>query len=157
MNVMNIHASCVALGTMGVLILGESGAGKSDLVLRLIDEGAVLVADDRTDLYVAKGRLSARAPKSIAGLIEVRGLGLIAQPFRKSAILALTVRLGTSERLPKPAFYSPPEGLGAAQLVPLMIVKANAASASARIRLALKAFGRGLFAHDINPSQNNPK
>ena len=47
----NIHASCVAIGGKGVLLLGDSGAGKSDLALRLIDEGARLVADDRAELY----------------------------------------------------------------------------------------------------------
>jgi hypothetical protein len=145
----NIHAGCVALGSKGVLVLGESGAGKSDLLLRLMDEGGVLVSDDRTDLFVAKGRLSACAPKAIAGLIEVHGLGLIALPFRKSTVLALAVRLGVPERLPVPAFFSPPDGLGPALPVPLIILEAHAASAAARIRLALKAFGKGLFAQGL--------
>src|ERR1700760_1068946 len=102
----NIHASCVAIKGKGVLILGESGAGKSDLALRLIDEGAKLVADDRVELYAAQSALCARAPKSIAGLIEVRGLGVIALRCRKSIALALAVKLGTTaKRLPDPAFY----------------------------------------------------
>ena len=84
MRTVNIHASCVAIGTKGVLILGDSGAGKSDLALRLIDDGARLVADDRTELYVSRDALYAQAPKSIAGLIEVRGLGIVALPFRKT-------------------------------------------------------------------------
>lgn len=153
----NIHAGCVALGAKGVLILGESGAGKSDLMLRLMDEGAMLVADDRTDLCVAKGRLVASAPKTIAGLIEVRGLGLVSRPFRKSTVLALAVRLGVPERLPKPSFFGLPEGLPPAQPVPLIVLEAGAASAPARIRMALKAFGRGLLAQGFNPSSNNPK
>ena len=63
----NIHASCVALGNKGVLLLGDSGAGKSDLALRLIDGGAKLVTDDRTDLSVRNGKLFARAPVILAG------------------------------------------------------------------------------------------
>ncbi len=74
----NIHASCIAIGSRGVLLLGPSGAGKSDLALRLIEEGAKegvrLVADDRTILFAANGALHARAPASIRGLLEVRGL-----------------------------------------------------------------------------------
>ena len=54
----NIHAGCVMLGRKGVLLLGPSGAGKSELALRLIDDGARLVADDRTDLFVRRARCS---------------------------------------------------------------------------------------------------
>ena len=63
MKTVNIHARCVAIGGQGVLILGDSGAGKSDLALRLIDGGARLVADDRTELYVARGALCARGAR----------------------------------------------------------------------------------------------
>ncbi|HKD47237.1 MAG TPA: HPr kinase/phosphatase C-terminal domain-containing protein [Rhizomicrobium sp.] len=155
MKTINIHASCVAIGARGVLILGESGAGKSDLLLRLMDEGARLVADDRTELAVAKGRVVARAPKSIAGLMEVRGLGIISQPFAESVALGLAVRLGEATRLPEPTFYVPPEGLGPIKPVPLIVLDGRMASASARIRLALKAFSRGLFREDVN--RNNAK
>ena len=62
----NIHASCVAFGGKGVLLLGASGAGKSSLALRLVDDGARLVADDRCDLFPRGGKLHARAPASIA-------------------------------------------------------------------------------------------
>src|SRR3546814_8050780 len=54
--IVNIHASCVAAGNGGVLILGNSGQGKSDLALRLIDRGARLVADDRCDIWFERGR-----------------------------------------------------------------------------------------------------
>ncbi|HEX4369731.1 MAG TPA: HPr kinase/phosphatase C-terminal domain-containing protein [Rhizomicrobium sp.] len=154
----NIHASCALIGRHGVLILGESGQGKSDLLLRLMDEGGKLVADDRTELYAAKGRLCARAPKSIAGLIEVRGLGIVAQPFAKKAVLALAVRLGDSaERLPEPAFFQPPEGLGRTKAILLMVLDGTAASAPARLRLALKAVTKGLIREGFNPSGTNPK
>jgi len=157
MKTANIHASCAIIGRAGVLILGESGSGKSDLMLRLMDEGARLVGDDRLELYVAKGRLSARAPKSIAGLMEVRGIGIVARPFAKSAALALAVRLGESERMPTAAFYAPPEGLGKAKPVPLIVLDGAAASAPARVRLALKAFARGLVREGFNVDGSNPK
>ena len=153
----NIHASCVAIGAKGVLILGESGAGKSDLALRLMDDGARLVADDRSELYVIRGRLMARAPESIAGLIEVRGLGIVARPFRKNVSLALAVQIGIPARLPDPAFYLPPKGLGAVRAVPLIILDASTPSAPAKVRLALAAFAKGLIRNDFNPpaaSQN---
>lgn len=72
-----IHANCIALGENGILLRGPAGSGKSDLSLRLIARGARLVADDRTDLSVEDGRLFARCPQTIAGLIEIRGLGVI--------------------------------------------------------------------------------
>jgi len=145
------------IGRHGVLILGESGQGKSDLLLRLMDEGGKLVADDRAELYAAKGRLCARAPKSIAGLIEVRGLGIVAQPFAKNAVLALAVRLGTPERLPEPVFFEPPEGLGRTKAIPLMVLDGTAAAAPARLRLALKAVTKGLIREGFNPSGSKPK
>lgn len=146
---LNIHASCVAIGRAGVLLLGPSGAGKSDLALRLLDEGARLVADDRTDLFVKNRKLFARAPVSIAGLLEVRGLGIIARPYAKTVAIALAVQLGgKAARLPLPAFYAP---LKSAKPVPMMTLDAQAASAPARIRLALAAFSRGLFRESFNP------
>jgi HPr kinase/phosphorylase len=151
MKTVNIHATCLMVGGKGVLLLGPSGTGKSDLALRLIDEGARLVADDRVELYLARGRLQARAPKSIAGLMEVRGLGVVALPFAPSASLALAVRLGTAEkRLPDAASYTPP--LPSAPSLPLIALNARLPSAPAKIRLALTAFAKGLFRTDINPT-----
>jgi HPr kinase/phosphorylase len=153
MKTANIHASCVAIDTRGVLILGDSGAGKSDLAMRLIDGGAKLVSDDRTDLYIARGRLCARAPKSIAGLIEVRGLGIIAMPFVKNVPLALAIKLGAPpKRLPEAAFYAPPAALKTAKSLPFIILDGAMPGAPARIRLALAAFTKGLFREDFNPT-----
>jgi HPr kinase/phosphorylase len=153
MRTVNIHASCVAIGAKGVLILGESGAGKSDLALRLIDDGARLVADDRTELYLARGGLYARAPKTIAGLIEARGLGVVALPCRKTVRLALAVRLtAMAKRLPDAAFYKPPGPLKMVKSLPFIMLDGAMASAPARIRLALAAFAKGLFREDFNPT-----
>ncbi len=147
----NIHASCVTIGGRGVLLLGPSGAGKSDLALRLIDGGARLVADDRCEIFVRAGKICARAPASIAGLMEMRGLGIIALPHAKSAVITMAVRLGAGPaRLPAPAFYAPPAGIGPARPVPLIMVKAGAPSAPARIRAALTAFSQKRFRDTFN-------
>ncbi len=107
-----VHATCVAwrLGRQwqGVLLRGPSGAGKSDLALRLIENGARLVADDQTELTRRDGRVIASVPASIAGLIEARGLGIVTLPrdqLVKRATVALLVDLaptGRIERLPEP-------------------------------------------------------
>jgi hypothetical protein len=100
-----VHASTVAFGPAGgVLIEGDSGAGKSHLALALIEAGADLVADDRTILFATGGALYARAPRATAGLIEVRGLGLVRLAARRLARIRLVVALGTpGPRLPDPA------------------------------------------------------
>jgi serine kinase of HPr protein (carbohydrate metabolism regulator) len=137
----NIHASCVAIGARGVLLLGPSGAGKSDVALRLIDGGAKLVADDRTVLFAQKGALHARAPASIAGLLEIRGVGIVKLPVRARVKIALVVRLGREgARLPEPVFY---EFLKTR--TPQITLDGRFASTPARIRAALAAFSRGTF------------
>jgi hypothetical protein len=151
----NIHASCVAIGGKAVLLLGGSGAGKSDLALRLIDGGARLVADDRCELFARAGKLCVRAPASIAGLLELRGIGIVALPFVKSAPLAMAVRLWAQNqrraRLPQPGFYAPPAPLKPRTKVPLIAVKGGEASAPARIRAALAAFSDHAFRDTFNP------
>ena len=142
----NIHASCVAIGKAGVLLLGKSGAGKSDLALRLIDQGAVLVADDRTLVWVEKDALHARAPSTIKGLLEIRGLGIVTMPVRAKARIALVVRLGPEgARLPAPRFWRPPAQLKPRVLVPEILLDARFAATPAKIRAALGAFAQGLF------------
>lgn len=148
----NIHASCVAIGRTGVLLLGKSGSGKSDLALRLIDQGAVLVADDRTILSLEKGALYARAPASIAGLMEVRGLGIIQFPVRAKVRIALAVQLGREDmRLPAQRFYRPPASLKPQIRVPEILLDAQLAATPAKIRSALAAFSQGLFRDTFVP------
>ncbi len=98
-----IHAGCVAIGGRGVLIAGRSGAGKSDLAMRLIDRGAILVADDHVALRREGDRLVAASPPAIAGKIELRGVGILTLPFLAQAPVALLVDLDlAAERLPEP-------------------------------------------------------
>lgn len=97
-----VHASCVAFGGRGVLILGPSGAGKSGLALQLMGLGADLVADDRVALRVQEGGLVASAPPGLPPLIEARGIGLLPAPLLDQARVVLAVDLGRTEpdRLP---------------------------------------------------------
>ena len=107
-----VHASAVLVGPRAVLIRGPSGSGKSRLALDLIDlvrTGAFaftcLVADDRVLLEARHGRLVARPPAALAGLIEVRGLGLMRLAHEASAVVGLVVDLAADDaaRLPEPA------------------------------------------------------
>lgn len=86
------QASCVAIGGRAVLIEGPPGSGKSSLALALIDRGAVLVGDDGVLLEMRDGRLWACPPPTIAGLLEIRNVGLAKLPAVPSA-LALRIRL----------------------------------------------------------------
>jgi hypothetical protein len=135
-----IHATCVALDGRGVVLLGPSGSGKSDLALRLIDGGARLVADDRVILSAGPGGPVARAPAAIAGLLEVRGIGPLAVPAVDAAPVVLVCDLGPGphERLPAPATT---DALGAA--LPLIRLDPFEASAPAKLRLAVAALAAG--------------
>lgn len=105
-----IHASAVLVGARAMLIRGPSGAGKSRLALALLDAAASgrlafarLVADDRVHLEAVNGRLLARSPGAIAGLLEVRGLGIRRLPYEPVAVLGWVVDLGeNTERIPSP-------------------------------------------------------
>jgi signal transduction histidine kinase len=106
----SIHASCVLIGQTGVLIRGASGAGKSMLAWNLIEaelnagRRACLVADDRVLLSVEGDSVVARAPMNLAGLIELRGLGILKVAFAPSAVIGLVVDLSEEAmpRLPEP-------------------------------------------------------
>ena len=94
-----LHATSVAVGGRAILLTGLSGSGKSDLALRLIDAGGVLIADDQTRLTRREARLIASAPAEIKGLIEVRGLGIVSVPTEAEAPVALAVDLVEAERV----------------------------------------------------------
>ena len=134
----NLHASIVALDGRGVLISGPSGSGKSDLALRLLDRGFVLVSDDRTIVRKEGSRLIASAPETIRGKLEVRGVGIVEMEHQRDVPIALVVELTSDiQRLPD-------EGrerliLGAA--VPLINVDAMTASAPSKVAVALDRLG----------------
>ncbi|KGB57920.1 HPr kinase/phosphorylase [Sphingopyxis sp. LC363] len=133
--IVNIHASCVAAGNGGVLILGNSGQGKSDLALRLIDRGAKLVADDRCDIWFDRGRLWCRPPEALAGKLEVRGIGIVERPWTAPVPLALAVRL--SDRYDRMPAVGQVETV-AGHPLPALLLSAFEASAPIKILLALE-------------------
>ena len=96
---LNVHGTGLLLGDTGVLLRGPSGAGKSVLALSLLErwesrgEAAFLVADDRIELRVASGELRMNANPSLAGLIELRGRGIVQRPHRNNVVLHLVIDL----------------------------------------------------------------
>lgn len=165
MSTVNVHATCVVLGKFaaafdaasdtGVLLLGDSGAGKSDLALRLIARGAVLVADDRTDLSISDGALFASPPQTIVGLLEVRGAGIVRLPCQTHARIALAVMLVPPHavpRLPQAEHFAPPAPLVLAEEFqpPLLRLAAFEESTPAKVALAAAAFAQGRFVKEVN-------
>jgi HPr kinase/phosphorylase len=106
-----IHASAVLVGARAVLIRGPAGAGKSRLALKLIQAAGTdrlalvrLIADDRVHVEAAHGRLIARAPANLVGLLEVRGIGIRRLAYEPMAVVGLVVDLATAtERIPPAA------------------------------------------------------
>lgn len=132
-----VHATCIALGGVGILLRGDAGAGKSDLALRMIGDGAKLVADDRVRLAREGDAVLASAPAPLAGLIEVRGLGIVrldADGLEETASVGLVCDLVDGkdiERLPEPVRVAL---LGVA--LPLCRIDPFTASATHKLRLA---------------------
>ena len=133
-----LHASTVALNGRAVLISGPSGSGKSDLALRLLDRGFVLVSDDQTIVKKNGARLVTVAPPTIAGKLEVRGIGIVDVERVDNVPIALVVEL-TSEiqRLPDDSR----ERLILGVKVPLISIDAALASAPSKVALALDRMG----------------
>jgi RNase adaptor protein for sRNA GlmZ degradation len=131
------HATAVALAGRAVLLLGPPGAGKSDLALRLIDRGWRLVADDQVVLTARDGRLWASPPPTIAGLIEVRGVGIVAEPPLAAAPVVLAIDLARPPtRLPDSDTW-----LFAGIAVPLIALAAHEESAPLKVERALQHLG----------------
>ncbi len=133
---MLLHASGVCFNQKGVLFVGKPGAGKSDLALRCIDIGAVLVSDDQVDIKVEQNGLSASPPAAIAGLLEVRGVGILKMPYCSDCPIHLIIQLvdrNEVERLPEPAFHTI-EG----KQVPLLKLCAFDASTPVKIKTVLE-------------------
>ena len=132
-----VHATTVDIAGLGVLILGPSGAGKSDLALRLIGDGALLVADDQTSITIENEALIARAPERIGGLLEARGVGIVRGPTKAWTRLALAVDLTSDriERMPEGGRWSL-SGL-AFPAIPMTQLNPFEVSAGAKLRLAL--------------------
>jgi HPr kinase/phosphorylase len=131
-----------------VLLLGDSGSGKSDVALRLIAMGGKLVSDDQTVLFMRGPRLFADAPPNLIGRIEIRGLGIMQVEKAPAGPVVLAVRLeaeGAVPRLPEPALYALPASLQADVKVPLLTLSAYEASTPAKVAAAVAALAHGAF------------
>ncbi|MGB0343474.1 MAG: HPr kinase/phosphorylase [Parvibaculales bacterium] len=96
------HASAIALPQGGVLLLGDSGSGKSSLAYRLLRHyGGQLVGDDYVDIALTKGRPTAHCVATLAGLVELRGLGLVRQAHLDSTALDMAVQLVPRAEVPR--------------------------------------------------------
>lgn len=133
-----IHASSVALDGRAVLITGPSGSGKSDLTLRMLDKGFTLVSDDQTIVRRNDNRLIASAPATIAGKLEIRGLGVFEVEAVDDVPVALLVELtGEIQRMPDDSRERPVLGVP----LPLVSIDATTASAASKLALALDRLG----------------
>lgn len=129
---MLLHGSCVSRDAAAVLLLGPSGSGKSDLVLRLVGRGWVLVADDQ----VVIDGLAVSAPAALRGMLEIRGLGIfeglaVAVGARLTLVVDLVPRDAVA-RLPAPAVWAPGD-------VPRVALHGFDAAAPEKVALALDA------------------
>lgn len=155
MSDVRVHASCVQIAgagaafgapaDAGVLLLGESGAGKSELALQLIERGAILVADDQAELFVREDRLWARPPAPIAGLIELREVGVVTLPHAAESRIGLAVVLEKGARYPERERYILPMSLNMpADFAPPLLRISTGLAAAAKILLAVAAFEHSL-------------
>ncbi len=135
-----VHATTVDLDGQGVMLRGPSASGKSDLGLRLIDAGARLVADDRTNLIVSGDAVQASAPEELAGRMEVRGIGIVAVAAVAEIRLALIVDLVDAAEVQRLPEAETVEVLGVT--LPLVRLSAFEASAPTKVRTALMHHSR---------------
>ena len=130
----------VAIGGRALMLEGAPGSGKSSLALALIDRGAALIGDDGVTLTRVGERIMASPPPNIAGLIELRGVGLVTLPLAPPAPLALILTLGSGagERLPEAAARRTILGLA----VPSLVFEPGMIAPAPRAELALKVHGQ---------------
>ena len=129
-----MHSSSIVIDDNGVLILGDSGSGKSDLALRLIDNGATLISDDVSICKKNLNNIYLYCPPEIKGLLEVREIGIITVPFVERIKLKLVVNLKSknNKRFPEDNYF---KILGIK--VPLINIDGKNSSAVAKIKVKL--------------------
>jgi serine kinase of HPr protein (carbohydrate metabolism regulator) len=130
-----VYGTCVAINGKAVLLRGPSGSGKSDLALRVIENGGRLVADDQTILVREADQLVASCPDTISGQLEVRGIGIIPVETVRRAPLALVMDMLPVEQIERFPEFGRCSYLGVD--VPLLGLAPFEASAAAKVRLAL--------------------
>ena len=162
-----VRATSVVLGTtvrpfggpeeFSVLLFGDSGSGKSDVALRLIAAGGRLISDDQTALSSNQDFLFAESVPSIAGQLEIRGVGIISLGEAAKAPIALAVELDPKaalDRLPEPNVYAPPLPLTASYLPPLVTLHPFEPSTPAKIAAAAAAAVSGTFVAGVAPPKS---
>ena len=138
MNTVIVHGTAVALDGMGLIIIGATGSGKTDLALRLIENGAELIADDAVELHRSDDRLMAQLPNLFRGRAMIEGLGLIDLPCATDAVaLSLAVACDPDNRRSSLGLAGPWHGLH----LPQLTLNSFDASAPMRCRLALRRYG----------------
>jgi hypothetical protein len=164
-----VHATSVVLGAASspfgrpvegaVLLLGESGSGKSDVALRLIAMGARLLSDDQTALFAEGGRLFAEGVSSLHGRMEIRGVGIVALETAGPAPVVLAIMLNAREdvpRLPESLRYALPAPLEALESPPLLRLSPFEAATPAKIAAAAAALSRGTFVAGLVSPSSGP-
>ncbi|HMI95493.1 MAG TPA: hypothetical protein VK479_03210 [Micropepsaceae bacterium] len=164
-----VHATSVVLGAAcapfgcpvegAALLLGESGAGKSDVALRLIAMGARLLSDDQTALFAQGDRLFAEAISSLHGRMELRGVGILTLEAAGPAPVVLAVMLnarGDVPRLPESLRYALPRLLEALEGPPLLHLSPFEAATPAKIAAAAAALSRGAFVAGLVSPSSGP-
>ncbi|MEO0440227.1 MAG: HPr kinase/phosphatase C-terminal domain-containing protein [Pseudomonadota bacterium] len=132
-----VHATAIAINGHGVLLSGSTGTGKSDLALRLIDRGAVLISDDQTELHANAETILLQAPPNIAGKLEVRSLGIIMTNHVSGVPLRLKVQLiDQPERYPMDRQFETINGVR----ISSMAINAFEHSAPLKVEIALAQF-----------------
>lgn len=139
-----IYGTCVALGRNAAILKGASASGKSDLALRFLfetpaDLEPALIADDQVSVARRSDRLFASAPKTIAGQMEVRGIGIIAVPYRQEAELRLIVQLADRGDVPRLPPSPPPTWSVCGTPLPVICLTPFEASAHLKLRLAVQS------------------
>lgn len=152
MSALVLQAGAVAIGTRALLIEGPPGSGKSSLALALIERGAGLIGDDAVTLTACEGQLIASPPPNIAGLLEVRGVGLARLEVAPPAPVALILALGGAapERLPETPL---PERVIAGIAVPVLAFDPGPTAPAARAEWALRMHGLAAEASSLCAAQ----
>jgi serine kinase of HPr protein (carbohydrate metabolism regulator) len=144
----SIHATCVEVAGLGVLLLGKPGSGKSDFALRLIDQrgsgigealmAACLVADDQTLIEANGDALYASAPPATAGKLEVRGIGIVEVPHVARTRVSLAVELVNDRGLERMPDLPMRRQVWLGVALPVVRLAPFEASAPAKLRVALR-------------------
>jgi HPr kinase/phosphorylase len=131
-----LHATSLVFCGQGLLLRGPSGSGKSDLALRLMDEGGTLISDDNSIMSVEQGVLYATAPATTAGMLEIRGVGLVRVPHVEKTPIAYCLDCVALEQVPRMPDKAVVDITGIS--VPLFKIYPFEASAVAKIRTLLQ-------------------